>query len=115
MLPPVHWLLLASKVEEEKPERVAQANSPPVHWRACWVLALQVVRPAPWMLAEKRLELDAVVAKKLVEVELLEVELIPVKFWRVVEERARSCWKEDTAVEVVAVKNPASDSPATEK
>ena len=50
---------------------------------------LQVVRPAPRKFVVKRLVLDAVVAKILVEVELVVVLFTPVKFWKVEDAVAR--------------------------
>ena len=46
----------------------------------------------------------AEVVKRVVVVAAVVVERSPVKFWRVVEAFARSCWKDETAVVEVATK-----------
>ena len=84
---PEKVLLLASRVEEAVLS-AEQPKSPPVQVRKLPVV--QVVRFAPLKLAVKSLEELAVVAKKLVEVAFVEVDWRAVKFWRVVEEFARS-------------------------
>ena len=68
-------------VQAKVPSSVSQPNSPPLQVRT--LFEVQVARPAPLKLAVKRLEEEATVAKKLVEVALVEVELRAVKFWRV--------------------------------
>ena len=83
-LVPLKLLLSPRRDDEAKPERVAQLNSPPVQWKLC-ELPVHVERPAPWRLAVNRLDEDAVVEKKLVEVEFVVVDCRPVKFRRVVE------------------------------
>ena len=62
---------------------VSQPKVPPAQVRT--LFDWQVARPAPLKRAVKRLVLEAVVEKKLVEVAEVEVELMAVKFCKVVE------------------------------
>ena len=75
---------------------VLHPNTPASHVSA-FVALLHVLSPAPRKFVVKRFVLDAVVAKKLVEVLFEVVELTPVKFWRVVEPVTRR---------LLAVKSP---------
>src|SRR3990167_11534689 len=78
--------LMSPVVKAAKVEAPATFKVPPIE-------VLPVVR-----VVEKRLVELAVPAKLVVEVALVVVLLSPVKFWRVVEALARSCWKEEIAV-----------------
>jgi hypothetical protein len=91
------------------PAVVANGTLPDVRFdmvRLESVDAPRLAIPAERLVA-KRLVEEAVMANKLVVVALVEVEFRAVKLWRVVEARARSCWKDEAVKVEVAVKYPA--------
>ena len=108
MLAPVKVLESVSKVEEAV-ESVAQTKLPPV--QVSLLVPVQVLKPKPLIAAPKRLVVEAVVEKKLVEVALPETKRLPLTeslSLGVVEPRPRKPLRSMVRAAVVEVAVPAT-------